>query len=122
MPQTLAGPTWGYDDFFTNFDHYAVPVGPDLNHDEVDTSVELALFWGTPDLQGLADRVHKTNLLLLGGDYSISDLDNQGAVIGSAPVVSFKTTALSGGALDSSSMVIPSDYSKISNPSSPFSG
>ncbi len=29
MLQTTAPPAWGYDDFFTNFDHYAVPVGPD---------------------------------------------------------------------------------------------
>jgi hypothetical protein len=69
-----------------------------------------------PTLKALTDRIHRAKLAVLGADFSISVLDENGQGPGKPPSVSAKIVSIEHGTVDPDSFTIPASFSKIGLP------
>jgi hypothetical protein len=79
-----------------------------------------AVLRGAPGLKGLADRIRKTKLTVVGFSYAVSIFDSLGQPPATVPTISAMVSAVDPGRFEASLFTIPGDYTKVPAPAFPL--
>jgi len=94
------------------------PAGTD--RDQLNTAFECVLLWAEPGMKELANKIHQSDLAILGAEFQLStrgQTEYAGQVV---PIVSIKITSINPGSLDPAALQVPSGYRRATAPLGPF--